>query len=209
MKRRSMEVALAVLMTAACLNVVGCTGIIQPTIGESGITASNDAGNAGGEEVPSTEDGMDESPAMTFGEQQESEPRPDMSGEVLQRFETSKETSNSMGQMQTLNATVELYDTENADGYNALIMVSIDGTEKYTQCIWTEEEGQYVLAVDEFTNYESKEVDGVLTIVGIRYDFGMSGKGNIDVPLEGAEPAADTEEAVPETEAVEETTEAM
>jgi|GEM_PF-3731805 len=47
-----------------------------------------------------------------------------------------------------------------------------------------DEDVVYVLHIDEFTDYKTKVIDGVQTFVGIRYDFGMNGKGTIDVPMQ-------------------------
>ena len=213
MKRRSIETTLAMFMTVACLGVTGCTGILQPTIGESG-TASADtaAADENGTEMGPGEGGDMEGPGFGGPGQEENEPKPEMAGEVKTRFTTSKEVSNGLGQKMTLTATVELYDAENADGYNALIDVKLSEREEFTPCTWKEEAGSYIISLDEFTNYESKEVDGVLTIVGVRYEFGMDGKGTIDVPIEGDDVVLTTEnvqDVEPETEMVEETTEAM
>ena len=217
MKRRSIETTLAMFMTVACLGVTGCTGILQPTIGESGI-ASADTAAAGenGTEMGPGEGGDMEGPGFGGGPgQEEEEPKPEMTGEVKTRFATSKEVSNGLGQKMTLTATIELYDAENADGYNALIDVKLGEREKFTPCTWKEENGSYTLSIDEFTDYESKEINGVLMVVGVRYEFGMDGKGTIDVPIEGSDSVLTTEtmenveDIAPETETAEETTEAM
>lgn len=216
MKRRWVEASLAVLMTAVCLNVTGCSGIIQPRIGESGIATSAGGENAGGDggEMAPEEGGTEKQSegGESFGGpgegfegssgagEQETEQKPEMSGAVQAKFETSKETSNGRGGMMTLTATIELYDAENADGYNALIDIKLDEKEKYTPCTWSEENGQYTLAIDEFTIYTSKEVEGVLMIVGVRYEFGMEGKGTLDIPLVEAASEKKAEEAVTEAE---------
>ena len=55
------------------------------------------------------------------------QPRPEMAGELVYKFGISKEISDSLGKTSTLGATVELYDTENADGYTALLGVVTGG----------------------------------------------------------------------------------
>lgn len=41
----------------------------------------------------------------------------------------------------------------------------------------------FALQTDEFNIYEAKEVEGVLTIVGVRYSLGMMNSGTVDIPL--------------------------
>ena len=113
------------------------------------------------------------------------QPRPEMAGELVYKFGISKEISDSLGKTSTLGATVELYDTENADGYTALLGVVTGGNYMYTPATWTEEaEGNFQLPIDEFTTYKTMEIDGVTTFTGIRYAFGMN-KGTVDIPMAG------------------------
>lgn len=133
-------------------------------------------------EVDSPE-GFDSDNPMGMG-QEESEPAPEMTGNVVHKFEINKEVSTSMGALENLNAIVELYDTENVDGNTGLISITQGQSAAYTPGTWVlDEDGTYTVTIDEFTSYTSKEIEGIPTLVGIRYTFGMSGKGTVDVPL--------------------------
>ena len=82
------------------------------------------------------------------------------------------------------NAEALLYDAMNADGQNGVIHLKSDSSESYMTCVWTEnEDGTLALQTDEFNIFEAKEVEGALTIVGVRYSLGMMNSGTVDIPL--------------------------
>lgn len=183
MKRKNVQKLVGGLILITCLSCTGCTGVLQPKIGESstGSAADLTMGEERTIETEGAEEGIEQPDIFMFAEA-ESEPRPEMVGNVVKKFEVLQECEDARGGIELLTATVELYDAENAEGNTALISVVLGETATYTACIWSETNGHYVLKLDEFTNYESKEIEGVTMITGIRYDFGMSGKGNIDIP---------------------------
>ena len=72
----------------------------------------------------------------------------------------------------------------NADNVNGVIHLMSGSSEAYMTFVWTEnEDGSLALQTDEFNIYEAKKVEGVLTIVGVRYSLGMMNSGTVDIPL--------------------------
>ncbi len=188
MKRKKLAVAELLLSSSVLMfSAVGC-----------GKTETDDNAPAKTTqtEMPGEENGEQKEPGMPGGEEggpmgpgpggaETAQPRPEMAGELVYKFGISKEISDSLGKTSTLGATVELYDTENADGYTALLGVVTGGNYMYTPATWTEEaEGNFQLPIDEFTTYKTMEIDGVTTFTGIRYAFGMN-KGTVDIPMAG------------------------
>ena len=188
-QRATLLLALAFIL---CLALPGCTGLIPPTIGESVGSVQSDSP----EPVPSETPGSVESegpggggPGGPGGDDSssggDSEPvvAPEMAGNVVYRFHFDEMRSGSLGAMQQFSADAELYDAANAEGNYGLIHILSGSSESYTSVVWSEkEDGSLSVQVDEFTIYEAREVDGVLTIVGVRYSAGMS-SGIVDIPL--------------------------
>lgn len=178
-KKWFLYATLIVALAASGLTIGGCGNKSKETAEKTDSAEGFDADNPMGE---GKKDGGD-APGPGMG-QEESEPAPEMAGNVVYKFEMSKEVSTSQGALETLNAVVELYDAENADGNTGLISITQGESAAYTPGTWNlGEDGVFTVTIDEFTSYTSKEIEGVQTLIGLRYSFGMSGKGTVDVPL--------------------------
>lgn len=199
-QRATLLLALAFIL---CLALPGCTGLIPPTIGESvgGVQTDFPEQNPSEEPGPGDSEGPgggdSEGPGGGSGEGGgpggddsssgggDSEPvvAPEMAGNVVYRFHFEEMKSNSLGSMEQFVASAELYDAANAEGNNGVIHTQVGSSESYTSVVWLEnEDGSLAVQVDEFTTYEARELDGVLTIIGVRYSAGMS-RGTVDIPL--------------------------
>ena len=173
------------------LSLAGCAGIIPPAIGESAMSAeadtqAQDAQPAeGGEDAQPAEGGEGEqSSAGSGGGESEPVVAPEMTGKVVRRFYHEEMKSTSLGGTELFTAEALLYDELNAENVNGVIHLMSGSSEAYMTFVWTEnEDGSLALQTDEFNIYEAKEVEGVLTIVGVRYSLGMMNSGTVDIPL--------------------------
>lgn len=185
MKRNKLSILLLAAVLLVCFLLTGCSGLIKPTIGEMGAAAdeaetvqttaggeasSEPAGNASGEASGETSSGSEEPTA---------EP---MEGNVVYRFEHRDRVSSSLGAMNDLLIVIELYDTPNANGDTCRISTTVGSSTSSQDCTWTLEDGVFILQLDEFRTYESRDIEGVPTIVGVSYGF-MMNRGTADVPL--------------------------
>lgn len=108
----------------------------------------------------------------------------EMTGNVVYRFYHEETKTTSLGALEEFTAEAMLYDTMNADGINGYIHLQSGSSEDYMTFVWTaNEDGTLTLQQDEFNVFEAREVEGVLTIVGIRYSLGMMNSGVVDIPL--------------------------
>ena len=181
--------SLALILVFA-LSLAGCAGIIPPAIGESAMSAEADTQ---AQDAQPAEGGEDAQPTGGEGEQSsegsgggESEPvvAPEMTGKVVRRFYHEEMKSTSLGGTELFTAEALLYDELNAENVNGVIHLMSGSSEAYMTFVWTEnEDGSLALQTDEFNIYEAKEVEGVLTIVGVRYSLGMMNSGTVDIPL--------------------------
>lgn len=186
MKLKHLCVLLAFVLV--CMTLGGCAGMIPPTIGES-VTAAleeetaavSTGGDASGETSASGE--------MSGSASGESDASDEISGEVMvgnlvYHFEHTQELSSSLGGVNDFIATVDLYDEANENGKTGLISLVWGSYSSEQSCTWALENGVFTLTVDEFTSYESRDIDGVPTIVSVRYSFFMA-SGTVDIPLVG------------------------
>ena len=200
------------LIFVLCLSLTGCSGLIPPRIGESGVADNQAATDTQEAAAPAQEEGQaaegdsageqgGEGEGESAGDQGEGESggseggseggsggepatAPEMTGNVVYRFYHEEMKSTSLGGMEQFTAEALLYDEKNADGINGVIHLTSGSSESYMTCDWTEnEDGTLSLQTDEFNIFEAKEVEGVLTIVGIRYSLGMMNSGTVDIPL--------------------------
>lgn len=189
-QRTLLSLAIALLM---CFVLVACHGLIPPRIGDSAVAAANEEPaeettveeytgigmpTEGGE---GEEGGGDES--SSGGGEEEPVVAPVMTGNVVYHFHHEEMKSSSLGAMEQFTADADLFDEMNADGVNGAIHLTSGDSEAYITCVWTaNEDGSLSLQTDEFNIYEAKDVDGVLTICGIRYSMGMMNSGAVDIP---------------------------
>ena len=189
MKLRSLLfLAIALMM---CFVLVACHGLIPPKIGDSAVAAAEQpaeettveeyTGIGMPSEGEGEEGGMDES--SSGGGDSEPVVAPVMVGNVVYHFHHEEMKSSSLGAMEQFVCDADLFDEMNADGVNGAIHLTSGDSEAYITCVWTaNEDGTLSLQTDEFNIYEAKEVDGVLTICGIRYSMGMMNSGAVDIP---------------------------
>lgn len=190
-QRATLFLSLAFIL---CLILSGCSGIIPPTIGESGLgdiqneTPSTTPTDTPGENAgPGENNGSGEGPggdeSSSGGGDSEPIVAPEMAGSVVYHFHFEEMRSSSLGAMQQFSADAKFYDATNAEGNNGLIHIQSGSSESYTSVVWSKnEDGSLSVRADEFTTYEAKEIDGILTLVGVRYSAGMS-SGTVDIPL--------------------------
>ena len=139
------------------------------------------AGESAGGEGDSAGESAGDSAGDSSGEPAEI---PEMMGNVIYRFYHEEMKSTSLGGMEQFTAEALLYDELNAGGQNGVIHLTSGSSETYITCVWTDNgDGSLNLQVDEFTIYNAKEVEGVLTVVGVRYSLGMMNNGTVDIPL--------------------------
>ena len=196
MKQHKLVLILAVLLVLS-LMLSACHGLIPPAIGEGAAEAGQDepqttaapdnqGENPGGEggEGPGGEGEGEGSGGSGDGGDSEPVVAPEMTGNVVYRFYCEQMKSTSLGGTEQFTAEAKLYDAMNAENVNGVIHLQSGSSETYMTCVWTEnEDGTLSLQTDEFNIFEAKELDGVLTIVGIRYSLGMMNSGTVDIPL--------------------------
>lgn len=215
MNSKKTIVLLLLMALVACLLLSGCSGLIKPSIGEMNTAAleeeaaqtaetgaSGEATAAASGEVTTDASGeaTDTASGEASGETGSAEPAgAAMEGNVVYRFEYATVMSSSLGAMQDFLAYVELYDTPNANGDTGIISISLGSNASTKTCTWTLEDGVFLLQVDEFTSYESRDLNGVPNIVGVGYAF-MMNSGTVDIPLVQGE-VAGSAAAAPAAEA--------
>ena len=211
MKISKLFLILAMLLVLS-VSLTACSGLIPPRIGETGVSATDqtepqdttaqpaDAGQPEGQPADEDEGESEGESAGGPGGEGESaggpgggseggsggEPAeaPEMEGSVVYRFYHEEMKSTSLGGMEQFSAEALLYDAMNADGQNGVIHLKSGSSESYMTCVWSEnEDGNLSLQTDEFNIFEAKEVEGALTIVGVRYSLGMMNSGTVDIPL--------------------------
>ncbi|MCF0228265.1 MAG: hypothetical protein HUJ76_01055 [Parasporobacterium sp.] len=185
MKSRIITLILAGVLILSLFTLSGCSGIIKPQIGENYETAADTSAESG--EEGDGQDGESQGGEAGSGESGSSESEaaaaPAMAGTVTVRFYETHEQSSSLGGINVVVSTADLYDQENTEGKNALIAVKVDSSVSYTTGKWTEtEDGQIAIAIDEFTTYTTMDIDGVRTLTGVRYSAGMGNTGEVSIP---------------------------
>ncbi len=212
MNKRKLLFLLAMLLVLS-ISLTACSGLIPPKIGETGVTDTKEGTETQDTTAEPAENGQlnEENPAdagienegESAGVEADSagdsagvegdsagdssgEPAtiPEMMGNVIYRFYHEEMKSTSLGGMEQFTAEALLYDELNDGGQNGMIHLTSGSSETYITCVWTDNgDGSLNLQTDEFTIYNAKEVEGVLTIVGVRYSLGMMNNGTVDIPL--------------------------
>ena len=195
MKKRNLF--LAAFLFALSFMLIACHGLIPPKMGDTAVisddtTSEVEVGEYTGIQPGGEGEGEGEGgdAASSGGGDDEEVVAPVMVGNVVYHFHHEEMKSSSLGALEQFTADADLFDEMNADGFNGAIHLTSGDSEAYQTFVWTQnEDGTLSLQTDEFNIFEAKEINGVLTILGIRYQMGMMNKGAVDIPLAEIDPS--------------------